>query len=67
MKAIDFFLLTSFGFIFGAMAEFILVLNTNQNFRDIASSFFPSLFKKEEQQSEEKAAMLVTIYSLGLL
>ena len=28
MKAIDFFMLTSFGFIFSALIEYIIVLNT---------------------------------------
>lgn len=32
MKAVDYFLLTSFGFIFAALIEFIIVLNTNPVF-----------------------------------
>lgn len=32
MKAVDYFLLTSFGFIFAALLEYILVLNSGPEF-----------------------------------
>jgi len=36
MKAVDYFLLTSFGFIFAALLEYILVLNTDPDFNSSA-------------------------------
>ena len=33
MKAVDYFLLTSFAFIFAALIEFIIALNTNPEFK----------------------------------
>ena len=37
MKAIDYFLLTSFGFIFAALVEYIIVLNTDGEFGTFAA------------------------------
>lgn len=34
MKAVDYFVLTSFGFIFAALVEYIIVLNTPNAFLD---------------------------------
>ena len=44
MKAVDYFMLTSFGFIFAALVEYIIVLNTPNT---MADSFV--CFKKKEK------------------
>lgn len=48
MKAVDYFLLTSFGFIFAALIEFIIVLNTNPVFSA------PSWFKRGKKADGKK-------------
>ena len=51
MKAVDYFLLTSFGFIFAALIEFIIVLNTSPVFSP------PSWFKKDKRGDKKEIAM----------
>jgi len=46
MKAVDYFMLTSFGFIFAALIEYIIVLNT---FNVLVDSFYCG---KKKQKNE---------------
>ena len=48
MKAVDYFLLTSFGFIFAALIEFIIVLNTDPVFKT------PSWWKRGKKTDNKK-------------
>ena len=48
MKAVDYFLLTSFGFIFAALIEFIIVLNTDPEFKP------PSWCKRGKRADDKK-------------
>lgn len=52
VKALDIFLLPSFAFIFAAMIELIVVLNTNTNFREPSSKPLLERTKKEENYLE---------------
>ena len=46
MKAVDYFLLTSFAFIFAALIEFIVVLNTDPE--------WPSWCKRRDKKMDDK-------------
>lgn len=60
MKAVDYFLLTSFGFIFAALIEFIVVLNTNPAFSA------PSWCKRgKKADSKKEIAMECEAHSRG--
>lgn len=59
MKAVDYFLLTSFGFIFAALIEFIIVLNTSPVFSP------PSWFKKDKRGDKKEIAMECEAHSKG--
>lgn len=48
MKAVDYFLLTSFGFIFAALMEFIIVLNTEPEFN------WPTWCKRKKKMGDKE-------------
>ena len=50
MKAVDYFMLTSFGFIFAALIEYIIVLNTPNILLDCCVCF-----KKKEKDDTTQA------------
>lgn len=50
MKAVDYFMLTSFGFIFAALIEYIIVLNTPNVLLDCCVCF-----KKKEKDDTTQA------------
>lgn len=52
MKAVDYFMLTSFGFIFAALIEYIIVLNTPDILVDCCFCC-----KKKEQDEKNKAVV----------
>ena len=56
MKAVDYFMLTSFGFIFTALVEYIVVLNTPGAFLDC---FY--CFKKEKKNEPIKVQVISLI------
>ena len=53
MKAVDYFMLTSFGFIFTALVEYIIVLNTPEAFSESFNCF-------EKKQKNEPVQVQVT-------
>lgn len=52
MKAVDYFMLTSFGFIFAALIEFIIVLNSNP--------VLPSWCKRRQEMDEKQKFTVVS-------
>ena len=52
MKAVDYFMLTSFGFIFAALIEFIIVLNSNPA--------LPSWCKRRQKMDEKQKFTVVS-------
>ncbi|KXJ15718.1 gamma-aminobutyric acid receptor alpha-like [Exaiptasia diaphana] len=58
MKAIDHFMLISFGFIFAALIEYILVLNTPMSFRETFPSIKRMFSKPKELQSPKMDALM---------
>ena len=61
MKAVDYFLLTSFGFIFAALMEFIIVLNTEPEFN------WPTWCKrKKKMDDKEEIEMECEVYKLNI-
>ena len=62
MKAVDYFILTSFGFIFAALVEYILVLNTDPRFSETFARFQSKLDWIRKRQNRNKKVILSSFY-----